>query len=203
MKKTLLHITMILLLTIMSSCRAVWDMAVMPFVEYDMEETDIKWSKYYPDCDYLSFKVDSSLRDVLLNDERFRTYRWKLKYDEPASPIQTIMFDKDKKCCGGYEFCYGNAEMLDVYDDVPIFKKNIYNDTIFEIIRFENYIELFVTDKEDKDEIVKSYHDYDYHIIVVWSYYGGYYMKRHLRQVRNYVRKFNEEYDFRVIYLEV
>ena len=65
MKKILLHITMILLVTIMSSCRAVWDMAVMPFVEYDMEETDIKWSKYYPDCDYLSFKVDSSFINTL------------------------------------------------------------------------------------------------------------------------------------------
>lgn len=203
MKKIIIQVTLILTMIIMSSCAAVWDMAVMPFVEYDLEESDIKWSKYYPDCDFLSYKVDSSLRDVLLNDGRFRTYRWKLKYDEPASPIQTIMFDKDGKCCGGYEFCYGNAKTLEAYDDVPIFQRNIYNDTISEIIRFENYIDVFDTDSEDKGEILKNIDDYDYSIIVIWSYYGGYYMKRHLRQVKKYVERFNDEYDFRVIYLEV
>ena len=65
MKKILLHIAMILLMICMSSCSAVWDVTMAPFVEYDMEETDIKWSKYYPDCDYLSFKVDSSFINTL------------------------------------------------------------------------------------------------------------------------------------------
>ncbi len=41
------------------------DVTMAPFVEYDMEETYIKWSKYYPDCDYLSFKVDSSFINTL------------------------------------------------------------------------------------------------------------------------------------------
>ena len=188
---------------LLSSCQAVWDMTVSPFVKYDMEESDIRWSKYYPECDYIFYEIDSSLRDIFLHDEMYCTYRWRLKYDSPASPIQTIMFDKEGKCVGGYEFCYGNAKILDVYNDIPIFQRNIYNDTIFEIIRFDNYTDLFNTDVAKKEEVSQTLSNYDYNIIAVWSYYGGYYMKRHLRQVKKYVEEYGDEYKFRVIYLEI
>ena len=168
-----------------------------------MEESDISWSKYYPECDYLSYDMDSSLRDNFLHDEKYCTYRWRPKYDSPASPIQTIMFDNEGKCVGGYEFCYGNAKILDVYDHIPIFQRNIYNDTIFKIIKFDNYIDLFDTDFAKKKETSQTLKNYDYNIIVVWSYYGGYYMKRHLRQVKKYIEKFNNKYKFRVIYLRI
>ena len=203
MKRFLLHITLLISILCLSSCQAVWDVTVSPFVEYDMEESDIRWSKYYPECDYIFYEIDSSLRDIFLHDEKYCTYRWRLKYDSPASPIQTIMFDKEGKCVGGYEFCYGNAKILDVYNDIPIFQRNIYNDTIFEIIKFDSYTDLFDTDVAKKEEVSQTLSNYDYNIIVVWSYYGGYYMKRHLRQVKKYVEEFGNEYKFRVIYLRI
>lgn len=196
-------IILLISILLLSSCQAVWDMTISPFVEYDMKESDIRWSKYYPECDYLSYDIDSSLRDNFLRDKKYCTYRWRLKYDSQASPIQTIMFDNEGECVGGYEFCYGNAKILNVYDDVPIFQRNIYNDTIFGIIKFDNYIDLFDTDSINKNMISQTLSNYDYNIIVVWSYYGGYYMKRHLRQVKKYIKEFGHEYKFRVIYLEI
>lgn len=203
MRRFILHISLLISVLLLSSCQAVWDMTVSPFVEYDMEESDIKWSKYYPECDCIFYDIDSSLRDKFLHDEKFCTYRWRLKYDSPASPIQTIMFDNEGKCVGGYELCYGNANILDVYDDIPIFQRNIYNDTIFEIIKIDSYIDLFDTDSINKKMISQTIESYDYNIIIVWSYYGGYYMKRHLRQVKKYIEEFCHEYKFRVIYLEI
>ncbi|MBQ8222159.1 MAG: hypothetical protein IJZ87_02240 [Bacteroidales bacterium] len=203
MKRFISHISLLFSVLLLSSCQAVWDMTVSPFVKYNMEESDISWSKYYPECDYLSYDMDSSLRDNFLHDEKYCTYRWRLKYDSPASPIQTIMFDNEGKCVGGYEFCYGNAKIFDVYDHIPIFQRNIYNDTIFKIIKFDNYIDLFDTDFAKKKETSQTLKNYDYNIIVVWSYYGGYYMKRHLRQVKKYIEKFNNKYKFRVIYLRI
>lgn len=203
MRRFTLHISLLIYVLLLSSCQAVWDMTVSPFVEYNLEEDDIRWSKYYPECDYLSYDIDSSMRDIFLHDEKYCTNRWRLKYNSSASPIQTIMFDDEGKCVGGYELCYGNAEILDVYDDVPIFQRNIYNDTISEIIKFDNYFDLFDTDFAKKEVTLQTLKDYDYNIIVVWSYYGGYYMKRHLRQVRRYIEEFNDEYKFIVIYLRI
>ena len=113
------------------------------------------------------------------------------------------MFDKNAQCVGGYELCYGNAKSLDVYDDVPIFQRNIYNDTISEVVNFYNYVDLFDVDESNKDEIITTIDEYDYNIVVVWTCYAAYYVKRHLRQVKKYIEANNEEYKFRVIYLEV
>ena len=203
MKKTLLYIVAFVFTLSLSSCHAVWDMAVAPFVKYDMEESDIKWSKYFPDCDYISCKIDTSLYNSFLYDEQYCTNRWRLKYKTSASIIQTIMFDKNAQCVGGYELCYGNAKMLDVYEDVPIFQRNIYNDTIYEVVNFYNYVDLFDVDENNKDEIIKTLDNYDYNIVVVWTSYAAYYMKRHLRQVKKYIEEFGDEYKFRVVYLEI
>lgn len=113
------------------------------------------------------------------------------------------MFDKNGNCVGGYELCYGNAKMLDVYDEVPIFQRNIYNDTIFNIVNFKNYIDLLDTNDTEKMNITSTMIKYDYNMVVVWDYYAGYYKKRHLRQVKKYIKKFNTMYKFRVIYLTI
>ena len=202
MKRRIFYILLIPILCL-SSCGVIWDMTVSPFVEYKIEESDIKWYKFYPECDYFSYDIDTSMLCAFMYDEKYCTYRWRLKYNSAAPPIQTIMFDNKGDCVGGYEFCYGNAKMLDVYDEVPIFKKNVYNDTIFKIVRFENYIDLFDIDKDKKDEIIQSLDNYDYNMIIVWSYYGGYYMKRHLRQIKRYIKIHNNDNKFRVLYLKV
>ena len=181
MKKTLLYFVAFVLTLSLSSCHAVWDMAVLPFVKYDMEESDIKWSKYLPDCDYISCKIDTSFYNSFLYDEQYCTNRWRLKYKSSASIIQTIMFGKD----------------------VPIFQRNIYNDTISDVVNFYNYVDLFYVDESNKDEIIKTLDEYDYNIVVVWTCYASYYMKRHLRQVKKYIEEYDDEYKFRVIYLEI
>ena len=186
-----------------SSCSVIWDITVMPFVKYEINQSDIKWSKYYPECDYFSYNIDSSLRDAFIYDEKYCTYRWRLMYNTAASPIQTIMFDKNGNCVGGYELCYGNARMLDVYDEVPIFQRNRYNDTIFNIVNFKNYIDILDISDTEKEYITNTMKEYDFNLVVVWDYYAGYYMKRHLRQVKRYVKKFNDKYKFRIVYLNV
>ena len=113
------------------------------------------------------------------------------------------MFDKNGDCVGGYELCYGNAKTLDVYDEVPIFQRNIYNDTIFDIVNLKNYVDILDTDHVEKEYITRTIEEYDYNIVVVWDYYAGYYMKRHLRQVKKYIKRFNTMYKFRIIYLNV
>lgn len=181
----------------------IWDMTIMPFVEYEIEESDIILTKYYPECDCFFYDIDSLSHDIFLYDEKYCTYRWRLKYNSDASPIQTIMFDKNGNCVGGYELCYGNARMLDVYDEVPIFQRNIYNDTIFDIVNFKNYVDILNANDTEKEYITRTMRKYDYNIIVVWDYYAGYYMKRHLRQVKKYIKKFNDKYKFRVVYLNI
>ena len=203
MKKILFYIQLLISTLYLSSCSVIWDMTVMPFVKYEIDESDIKWSKYYPECDYLFYDIDSSLRDIFIYDEKYCTNRWRLKYNTAASQIQTIMFDKNGNCVGGYELCYGNAKTLDVYDEVPIFQRNIYNDTIFDIVNLKNYVDILDTDHVEKEYITRTIEEYDYNIVVVWDYYAGYYMKRHLRQVKKYIKRFNTMYKFRIIYLNV
>lgn len=203
MKDSLFCVLLLILVSRLSSCGTIWDIAVSPFVEYEIEESDIKWSKLYPECDYLLYDIDTSLRYSFMYDEKYCTNRWRLKYNSAASPIQTIMFDNDGNCVGGYELCYGNAKMLDVYDGVPIFERNVYNDTISKIIKFENYVELLSVDKDIKEEIIHTLRNYDYNMIVVWGCYSGYYMKRHLRQVKRYIENNNNDNNFRILYLKV
>lgn len=117
--------------------------------------------------------------------------------------MQTIMFDSNGDCLGAYEFCMGNAQYLDVYKDVPIFRKNIYNNVILDKLKLSNYIKTIDTDADVKENLLQTCADYDYIIVVLWTDYHGYYMKRHLRQVKRYVNKHKHEMNFRTIYLKL
>lgn len=186
----------------LSSCSVLWDYAVLPFSRVD-SHTDINWQKLYPDCDYAIFDVDTIYYDSLFSGENYCVNIWKIEHGSHQSPIQTLMFDNQGNCVGAYEFCIGNANTLDVYKDVPIFKKNRYNDRILDNLKFANYIKTIDTDDAIKQDILANSSNYDYNLIVLWSENFGYYMKRHLRQVKKYANKNNANHSFRVLYLKI
>ena len=186
----------------LSSCSVLWDYAVLPFSRVD-SHTDIKWQKYYPDYHYAMFDVDTLYNDSLFCGENYCVNVWKIEHGSHQSPIQTLMFDNLGNCVGAYEFCMGNANTLDVYKDVPIFKKNRYNDRILDNLKFANYIKTIDTDDAIKQDILANSSNYDYNLIVLWSENFGYYMKRHLRQVKKYVHKNGANHSIEVLYLRI
>ena len=198
--KNLLFI--IFLATFLSSCSVLWDYAVLPFARVN-SHTDIKWQKLHPDCDYAMLDVDTLYNDSLFCGDKYCVNVWKIEHYSHQSPIQTLMFDNHDNCVGAYEFCIGNAKTLDVYKDVPIFKKNRYNDRILDNLKFANYIKTLDTDDAIKQDILANSSNYDYNLIVLWSENFGYYMKRHLRQVKKYANKNDANHSFRVLYLKI
>ncbi len=196
---TILYITVLFSFT---SCSVMWDYVVLPFSGAD-NRTDLELESFFPDCEYVSYSIDNTYNDEVLNGEDFCINIWKYEHGGIHSPMQTIMFDSNGDCLGAYEFCMGNAQYLDVYKDVPIFRKNIYNNVILDKLKLSNYIKTIDTDADVKENLLHTCADYDYIIVVLWTDYHGYYMKRHLRQVKRYVNKHKDEMNFRTIYLKL
>ncbi len=192
----------IVIQSMVTSCSMMWDYAVLPFSKVN-KPTEIKLEKFYPDCDYICFSIDTIYNKNILQSESFSINIWKIEHNSNQSPMQTIMFDANGDCVGAYEFCYGNAKYLGVYEYIPIFKENRYNSVILDRIKLVNYINITETDEVVKSNLEKTSNSFDYTIVAVWTDRYGYYMKRHLRQIMRYVNKNKDNKKFRVIYLQL
>lgn len=179
-----------------------WDYAVLPFSGAD-KQTNVKLEKFYPDCEHVSYSIDTIYNNDVLHGEDYCINIWKIEHGGTQSPIQTIMFDNKSNCVGAYEFCMGNAQYLDVYKDVPIFRENIYNKVILDKLKLANYIKIIDTVESVKENLLETCANYDYNIVVLWTNYHGYYMKRHLHQVNRYVNKNKNGRSFRIIYMQL
>ena len=184
-----------------TSCATIWDFAVLPFSKIDKKK-DIIVSNYYPDCECLSFSIDSLYLDSLGSSRNYAINIWKFEHDNySSSPIQIRMYDGNGCYSGAYEICFGNAKSLGVYREVPI---NIFKNSNYEVINkkisLAKDVEALNISTIEKQEILNSASNYDYNVVVFWSDFGGYYMKRHLRQVKKYINKNKDDYKFRLIY---
>ncbi len=195
-------ILFIIILFSFTSCSVMWDYAVLPFSGAD-KQTNVKLEKFYPDCEHVSYSIDTIYNNDVLHGEDYCINIWKIEHGGTQSPIQTIMFDNKSNCVGAYEFCIGNAQYLDVYKDVPIFRENIYNKVILDKLKLADYIKIIDAEEVVKENILETIANYDYNIVVFWTDCHGYYMKRHLRQVNRYIDKNKDRYKFRVIYLKI
>ena len=196
------NILSVIILFSLTSCSVMWDFVVLPFSGAD-KQTNVKLEKFYPDCEHVSYSIDTVYNNDVMHGEDFCINIWKNEHGGTQSPMQTIMFNSHGDCVGAYEFCMGNARYLNVYKDVPIFRENIYNKVISDKLKLANYIKITDTVETVKENLLETSSNYDYNIVVIWTNYHGYYMKRHLRQVNRYVNKNKNGLNFRIIYMQL
>ena len=203
MKKLQSYIVLLIMVITFSSCGTLWDFAVLPFSGVDKEK-DLDITKYLPECEYLVCDLDTLYRDSISHSRNYIINIWKFEHDEHgASPIQTRMYDKGGNYAGAYEFCFGNAKDLGVYKKVPItlFENSSY-ESINKTISLKNDVKLLNISDVEKQKNLDESNKYDYNIVIFWNDFGGYYTKRHLRQVKKYINK-NDLYKFRAVYLHL
>ena len=205
MRKVVLIILSISIV-LMSSCRMpremVWDMVVMPFSGMDKEQVH-NIDKFMPDCPHGQFEFDAQYNDSLKQNERYFLNSQSAQKGF-YSLIQTRMYDSTGSIVGGYEICMGNAKFLEIFENVPIASKyEQVNERINRKVCFQNDVQFLVASDQEKQLLLEETSEYDYTLMVIWPSSSRYYTKRHLRQVRQYVKRFGDDYRFRVIYVHL
>ena len=205
MRKVVLIILSISIV-LMSSCRMpremVWDMVVMPFSGMDKEQVH-NIDKFMPDCPHGQFEFDAQYDDSLKQNERYFLNSQSAQKGF-YSLIQTRMYDSTGGIVGGYEICMGNAKFLEIFENVPIASKyEQVNERINRKVCFQNDVQFLVASDQEKQLLLEETSGYDYTLMVIWPSSSRYYTKRHLRQVRQYVKRFGDDYRFRVIYVHL
>lgn len=205
MRKVVLIILSISIV-LMSSCRMpremVWDMVVMPFSGMDKEQVH-NIDKFMPDCPHGQFEFDAQYNDSLKQNERYFLNSQSAQKGF-YSLIQTRMYDSTGGIVGGYEICMGNAKFLEIFENVPIASKyEQVNENVNRNVCFKNDVQFVVASNQEKQLLLEETSEYDYTLMVIWPSSSRYYTKRHLRQVRQYVKHFGDDYRFRVIYVHL
>lgn len=188
------------------SCRipheVLWDMVVMPFSGMGKEQVH-HIDKFLPTCFHAQFEFDVQYDDSLKYNEN---YYLNLQSAQRGtySLIQTRMYDSSGHIVGGYEICMGNAKYLEIFENIPIASKyELVNGYVNPQVNFHNDIHFLVATEQEKQQLLEETQKFDYTLMVIWPSSSRYYTKRHLRQVRQYVKRFGKEYKLRVIYVHL
>ena len=205
MKKPIFVLLAIVALAL-NSCRMpremLWDMMVMPFSGMDKEQVH-NIDKFMPDCPHVQFEFDAQYDDSLKQNERYFLNTQSAQKGS-YSLIQTRMYDSTGRIVGGYEICMGNAKFLEIFENVPIASKyEQVNGYVNPKVSFYNDVHFLVATEQEKQKLLEETQNFDYTLMVIWPSSSRYYTKRHLRQVRHYVRRFGEEYKLRVVYVHL
>jgi hypothetical protein len=205
MKKTLFVLMAIVALTLNSCCmprEMVWDMMVLPFSGMDKEQVH-NIDKFMPDCPHGQFEFDAQYDDSLKHNVRYFLNTQSAQKGS-YSLIQTRMYDSTGRIVGGYEICMGNAKFLGIFETVPIASKyEKVNGYVNPKVSFYNDVHFLVATEQEKQQLLEETQKYDYTLMVIWPSSSRYYTKRHLRQVRQYVKRFGEENKLRVVYVHL
>ena len=188
------------------SCRmpreVLWDMVVMPFSGLDKEQVH-NIDKFMPICSHAQFEFDIAYDDSLRRNELYFLNKESAK-SETYSLIQTRMYDSTGRIVGGYEICMGNAKFLEIFENVPIASKfSMVNELVNPKVSFHHDVCFLDTNDVEKQRLSDETSTFDYTILVFWPSSSRYYTKRHLRQVRQYVNRFGNGNQFRVIYVHL
>lgn len=190
----------------LSSCHmpreVLWDMVVAPFSGMDKEQVhDI--DKFMPVCPHAQFEFDTNYLDSLKHNEKFYINTQSAQRGG-FSLIQTRMYDSTGRIAGGYEICMGNAKFLGVFENIPLASNyEQVNENVNHKVCFQNDAQFIVATDQERLQLLNETSEFDYTILVLWPSSARYYTKRHLRQVRQYVKQFSGEYSFRVIYVHL
>ncbi len=197
-----LAITTLFLTSCVIPREVLWDMVVMPFSGMDKNQVH-NIDKFIPDCPYAQYEFDITYDDSLKRNECYFLNAESAKR-ETYSLIQTRMYDSSGHLVGGYEICMGNAILLEIFENVPISSKfEQVNECVNPKVCFQNDVRFIIATEQEKQLLTKEISKFDYTIVVTWPSSSRYYTKRHLRQVRQYVKRFGHDYRFRVIYVHL
>ncbi len=188
----------------LSSCQipreVLWDMVVAPFSGMDKEQVhDI--DRFMPDCRHAQFEFNTNYLDSLRHNDKFYINTQSAQRGS-FSLIQTRMYDSTGRIAGGYEICMGNAKFLGIFENMPLASNfEQVNEHVNRKVCFQNDAQFIVATEQERLQLLNATSEFDYTIMVLWPSSARYYTKRHLRQVRQYVKQFGGEYSFRVIYV--
>lgn len=205
MRKILFCLLLAGVFVLFYSCKTprevVWDLMVYPFAGLNKDKL-ASIDGCMPSCDFAQFDFNLAYTDSLSRSENY-ILSFGTSKNETFSLLQTRMYDRQGLYAGSYELCIGNAKHLGIYETVPI-GSNISH---FEILNREislcNDLNFLMADDTIKDGLLSQTTRYDYTIVTIWSPFVGYYAKRHLRELKRYVRQFGDDYTFRVLYVRL
>ncbi len=206
MRKNFIIIIITAIMPLLCSCRipkeVLWDMIVIPFSGMDKEQVH-EINRFMPDCMWFQFEFDNMYDDSLRRNDYF--FLNKLSADRGTySLLQTRMYDSLGKLARAYDVCMGNAKFLKIYENVPITSKfKQVNRSINPKICLAKDLQFIATTKQEKETLLTQTNQYDYTLVVFWPSTARYYTKRHLREIKRYVKHFGKEYKFRVIYVHL
>lgn len=129
-----------------------------------------------------------------LSDLKYAVNLYKVMHNSYASPVQFRFYDSTGKFITGWEQCFGNATKIGYFDTIPMQIATKFNvDYINYNLNFNQDINLFDINTNEKHKILSNIHNYDYTIVIFWAAWTGVFNKRNFQNIYEYIKKYKKK----------
>ena len=175
------------------------------FVHYMGTKSTVDKSTLEIDNYLTTNKIDYYDYNLLLKDEmidslsskRHAVNLWQLEYGTTQSTIQLRIYDSLGELVNAYVQCYGEFKRLNILSEKP-FKTFSHLPTNFDL-RFRDNLDLWNISEVDRQEILVKTSSKKFTFVVYWNVWSNYYSRVMLKELKNYLRKFDMKNEVLII----
>lgn len=166
------------------------------FVHYMGTKNTVDKSKLEVENYLVKNKVAFQDYNLLIKDELIDSLSskkhainlWQFEHGVEQSTIQLRIYDSIGVLVNAYVQCYGEFKRLNILSEKP-FKTFSHLPTNYDL-RFEDNFDLWNINDSNRQEILVKASKKKFTFVVYWNIWSNYYSRVMLKELKNYLRKF-------------